>query len=151
MNNSRLSEHKDVPSSFVLHDLQYLLSQYLHGERFAVQVGLRLLTEPLPPSIDQSQLKRFIEDEKRHVKILEDFILQNFDSILDHHPGCALILANALQSKDPRLAPTLLHGMIEPFGLGSLLGIRRYATDSTLAQLIDDIAADEKNHLDIEP
>jgi cyclopropane-fatty-acyl-phospholipid synthase len=149
---SRLADYsKIIPQSFAHNDLLYLLSQYLHGERFAVSVGKQLCLDDRLTGDLQQAAGQFLEEEQRHVALLEDFFKELGTDPYPCHYKVQAIYQRLLADGPVELSLAALTCFVEPFGLGSIVGIRSSLLSSRLSKMLDVILEDEGRHLKLGP
>lgn len=149
---SRLAEYAaTIPRTFAQSDLLYLISQYLHGERYAVAVAEWLQNDPrLTPELREAA-DQFLAEERKHVALLDDSFRRLGLQPYGCHPKVKKIYDRLLSEGSLELALAALSCLVEPFGLGSIIGVRSSLTDVKLSQTLDAILEDEGKHLKLGP
>jgi cyclopropane-fatty-acyl-phospholipid synthase len=151
-NISRLQEFQLViPPNFADQDLAYLLSQYYYGEEFAVRAAkllLELLSDRL--ATNRYRFEELLKEELHHAAAFKEFLERRLN-IYPHHQATRALLQEIIESGDAIGAALVLHVVVEPFGLGSLVCAGKGLIDEQAIALFELVAKDEAKHLSLLP
>lgn len=129
----------------------YMLSQYYHGEVFALRVCERVL-DTLPWSHPDVPIVLSVHaDETLHASALKNYLDRRLGLMFDHAPRFARMCTDALERRDPIFAVAGLYGVVEPFGAGSISASLRGVLDPVCNELLERLLRDEGQHLSFGP
>lgn len=131
------------PTTYARDELHYMLSSYLRGEEFAVRAAMNALNRGFS-SLDY--VGKLASEEAAHVATLRKYIESEFGFVADLEPPFFEMLSAGTRLPI-ELSLLVLHLVIEPFGIGSLTAISRNIIDVRLRALINEIIADELEHV----
>lgn len=127
----------------------YMLSQYLHGEKFAVAVAERLLNDVDLPSILRSDIEQLHQDEKGHVAAISGYFIKHGRTPFPPSEKITASVQKSLGHEHSYLPLLILNIVVESFGIGSINLILRYAADDEIKSILKSIAEDEARHINI--
>lgn len=133
------------------HEYFYMLSQYLHGEAFAVSVAQRLLQTPGIPANLFDGIERLHADECRHVELIANYMQRKGRQ--PHHvaPKIEASVGRSLAHDHPFLPLLMLNVVVESFGIGSINLLLRNTFDNEIKDILQEISQDEARHVRIAP
>ena len=131
------------------HELAYILSQYYHGEVYAVEIARRELEQLNSSSLIYSVIESLHKDEILHATALKIYLEQRLELFYAVSEPQRTMIETGLKFKNLIYPALGIHVAIEPMALASIVTIKPQIVDPVLTDLLSRIVKDETYHMKI--
>jgi para-aminobenzoate N-oxygenase AurF len=131
--------------SALFDEINYVLSQLLHGEQAALQICGQL-TNACPTNDEKLYAAQQAADEARHSEVLARFLAQKMGTIYPVSPNIKILLEELLRAETYYKKTLGMQTLFEGVAMGILDGLGMTMTNPLLVDMLQRVKLDESRH-----